>query len=119
MTKEAHFFIGLEAPTHFLMGQIEQESACKSGVTAFDGGMGLAQFMPDKVGWYFTFRAYNGGLGILNKEIAKADSCEESIIEKTCKRKTVMLPSGKPLDMCANNIKYPYAIFKRAEKYKI
>jgi hypothetical protein len=28
------------------MGQIKQESNCRTNVTAFDGGMGLTQFMP-------------------------------------------------------------------------
>lgn len=33
------------------MGQIEQESRCREGVTAFDGGMGLGQFMPATAKW--------------------------------------------------------------------
>lgn len=33
------------------MGQIEQESRCNEKVTAFDGGMGLGQFMPSTANW--------------------------------------------------------------------
>jgi len=33
------------------MGQIETESRCDAGVTAFDGGMGLGQFMPETSDW--------------------------------------------------------------------
>jgi soluble lytic murein transglycosylase-like protein len=33
------------------MGQIVQESGCREGVTAFDGGMGLSQFMPATAEW--------------------------------------------------------------------
>lgn len=33
-------------PWWYALGQIEQESACRANVTAFDAGMGLTQFMP-------------------------------------------------------------------------
>lgn len=33
-------------PWWYGLGQIEQESACRANVTAFDAGMGLTQFMP-------------------------------------------------------------------------
>ena len=33
------------------MAQIEQESRCIEGITAFDGGMGLGQFMPETAQW--------------------------------------------------------------------
>lgn len=144
-------FIGEGAPYHYFMGQIEQESSCREGVIASDGGMGLAQFMPQTSewihfkedtlkefginpqplnpawairamilydrycykqtickGWYFAFRAYNGGIGNLNKEIKLANSCVYEDVEKKCSRK---------LMFCKINIEYPYKIFKRAEKY--
>jgi hypothetical protein len=39
-------YFGWSYPWWFGVGQIKQESACRSGITAFDGGMGLSQFMP-------------------------------------------------------------------------
>jgi hypothetical protein len=39
-----HF--GLLFPWHYGVGQLQQESACRASVTAFDAGMGIAQFMP-------------------------------------------------------------------------
>jgi soluble lytic murein transglycosylase-like protein len=44
--REARFHAGMDAPAHEFMGQIEQESRCIEGITAFDGGKGLGQFMP-------------------------------------------------------------------------
>jgi len=142
------------------MGQIEQESGCREGITAFDGGQGLGQFMPATAkdmqereaalrelgaepmpyaprwairalvlydhwlcqrtgckGFYYVFRSYNGGLGILNREIKNADSCEQEAIERQCKRKIIRLKNGAMLDFCKVNIEYPRLIFKRAEKY--
>ncbi len=49
--REARAYIGMDAPYHYFMGQIEQESRCREGVTAFDGGMGLGQFMPATASW--------------------------------------------------------------------
>jgi len=49
--REARAYIGMDAPYHYFMGQIEQESRCREGVTAFDGGMGLGQFMPGTATW--------------------------------------------------------------------
>jgi hypothetical protein len=49
--REARVFIGADAPWHYFMGQIEQESNCREGITAFDGGMGLGQFMPATAAW--------------------------------------------------------------------
>ncbi len=113
--REARLHISIDAPAHYFMGQIEQESRCNEGITAFDGGMGLGQFMPETAewiqkkemtlrdiavqplpydpqwsiralilydrwlykstacpGWYYAFRAYNGGVGLMNREIWKA-----------------------------------------------
>jgi hypothetical protein len=39
-----HF--GLQFPYWYGVGQLKQESACRAGVTAFDAGQGIAQFMP-------------------------------------------------------------------------
>ncbi len=143
------------------MGQIEQESRCNEGITAFDGGMGLGQFMPETAeknkkkemtlrdiavqplpydpqwsiralilydrwlykstacpGWYYAFRAYNGGVGLMNREIWKAGTCNEAAVEKCCSRKVLHLKQ-RDLDLCNDvNIPYPRLIFAKAEKYK-
>lgn len=39
-------YFGLSFPVHYGVGQLEQESACRTNVTAFDAGQGVAQFMP-------------------------------------------------------------------------
>lgn len=149
--KESRVFIGEDAPYHYFMAQIEQESSCKEGIVASDGGMGLAQFMPKTAdwihvreqalkefgvdpqpfnprwairalilydrycynttickGWYFAFRGYNGGVGLLNKEIKLASSCIPEEVERHCIRKQIF---------CKINIEYPYKIFKKAVKY--
>jgi soluble lytic murein transglycosylase-like protein len=162
--REAHYHIGLDAPVHLFMGQIEQESRCNESVTAFDGGMGLGQFMPATAEWmqereaqlrelsleaspydpkwairalilydrylygvvickddslYFALRAYNGGAGLLNREIRRAGTCEYSLIEKQCRRKVIRLKSGKFLDLCKDvNLKYYKQIKEKGEKYK-
>jgi len=41
----------MDAPWHLFLGQIEQESRCSEGITAFDGGQGLGQFMPGTATW--------------------------------------------------------------------
>lgn len=66
---------------------------------------------------HYTFRGYNGGMGILNKEIARAETCNEGIVARHCKRKVLQLKSG-PLDLCKVNISYPAKIFKYADKYR-
>ena len=38
-------YFGYNFPYWYAMGQIKQESNCRTNVTAFDGGMGLTQFM--------------------------------------------------------------------------
>lgn len=45
VTREAHFLLGLNAPIPMIAAQIEQESAWRPGITAWDNGRGLAQFM--------------------------------------------------------------------------
>jgi len=45
LTREAHFVAGLDAPIPMYAGQIEQESGWRPGITAWDNGRGLAQFM--------------------------------------------------------------------------
>lgn len=45
LTREAHFIHGLDAPIPMFAAQIEQESGWRPGVTAWDNGRGLAQFM--------------------------------------------------------------------------
>ncbi|MEI7635863.1 MAG: transglycosylase SLT domain-containing protein [Syntrophus sp. (in: bacteria)] len=39
-------YFGLQYPYWYALGQLKQESGCRAGVTAFDAGMGIAQFMP-------------------------------------------------------------------------
>lgn len=39
-------YFGLTFPYWYGVAQIAQESACRPDITAFDGGQGLAQFMP-------------------------------------------------------------------------
>lgn len=50
LTREAHFVNGLDAPVPMYAAQIEQESGWRTGVTAWDGGKGLAQFMDGTAG---------------------------------------------------------------------
>lgn len=44
--REAQAVGGLNAPIPMYLGQMRQESSCREGITASDGGMGLLQFMP-------------------------------------------------------------------------
>jgi hypothetical protein len=62
-------------------------------------------------GWYFILRAYNGGF-LINKEIARAGSCNIKSVEACCRRKL------QPLDMCKINISYPITIGKLAKKWR-
>lgn len=39
-------YFGIQYPYWYGVGQLKQESACRSDVTAFDAGQGIAQFMP-------------------------------------------------------------------------
>jgi hypothetical protein len=39
-------YFGFQFPYWFSLGQLKQESCCRPDLTAFDGGMGVAQFMP-------------------------------------------------------------------------
>lgn len=161
MVREARYHIGMDAPYWLFLGQIEQESRCREGATAFDGGAGLGQFMPATArwihgredslweiaakpspcdprwsiralilydrylyrvtaceGWYFTLRAYNGGAGNLNREIARAGSCDVARVEGMCARRKLRLKSGSVLDLCAVNIDYPRQVMRRGERYR-
>lgn len=51
LMREAQFVFGLQAPMPALAGQIEQESGWNAGVTAYDNGRGLAQFMDPTAKW--------------------------------------------------------------------
>lgn len=51
MRTEAQRVWGVNAPVPTLAAQIEQESAWRSSVTAWDGGQGFAQFMPATLKW--------------------------------------------------------------------
>lgn len=39
-------YFGLQYPYWYGLAQLKQESACRANITAFDGGQGIAQFMP-------------------------------------------------------------------------
>jgi hypothetical protein len=160
--RETHYIVGLNAPYENYLGQIEQESSCREGITSFDGGKGLMQATGDTIEWlqtefkgklqsissvsnpydahwairsmilydcwlkdrsacktdYGALRSYNGGLGLFNKEAARAKSCNQQEIELQCKRKIITLENGKLLDFCRVNIQYPYQVFSRAKKYR-
>jgi hypothetical protein len=45
LVREARAVHGINAPAPMYMAQIRQESSCREGVTAWDNGRGLAQFM--------------------------------------------------------------------------
>jgi len=51
LIREAHFVLGLSAPIDYLAGQIQQESNWRPGITAWDNGRGLAQFMDPTAAW--------------------------------------------------------------------
>jgi len=40
------YYWGFDFPYWYAIGQLQQESNCRAEITAFDGGMGIAQFMP-------------------------------------------------------------------------
>jgi soluble lytic murein transglycosylase-like protein len=150
----------MDAPAHDFMGQIETESRCQAGITAFDGGVGLGQFMPEtatwlqgkeealrdiavkaqpqdprwairalilydkylyeNVGctdWHYAFRAYNGGMGTINREIDKAGSCDYKAVEACCHRRILKTANGH-LNFCQVNISYPYKIRAAGKKYQ-
>lgn len=72
----------------------------------------------DCQGWYFAFRSYNGGQGLLNREIRRAGSCEILLVEKQCARKKLRLKNGNVLDFCTVNIEYPYQVIRKGDKYR-
>lgn len=45
LTGTAHRYYGLGAPVSMFAAQMMQESSCRPGITAWDNGRGLAQFM--------------------------------------------------------------------------
>lgn len=51
LMREAQFIFGLGAPVPALAAQIEQESGWRPGITAWDNGRGLAQFMDPTAEW--------------------------------------------------------------------
>lgn len=67
--------------------------------------------------YYYTFRAYNGGLGLLHKEIDRAGTCNTEAVAIECKRKILTYKWGT-LDLCKVNLDYPVKIFRYAEKYR-
>jgi soluble lytic murein transglycosylase-like protein len=45
LTGTAHRYYGMDAPVAMFAAQMMQESGCRPGITAWDNGRGLAQFM--------------------------------------------------------------------------
>jgi soluble lytic murein transglycosylase-like protein len=158
--RESRYHVGMDAPAHDFMGQIETESNCIANVIGITGDIGLGQFTPgtarwlqtkekglreisataqpqnprwairalilydkylyenvDCQDWHYAFRAYNGGMEIINREIARAASCEYKAVEACCKRKVIQTRSGK-LSFCKVNINYPYKIRAAGAKYQ-
>ena len=154
-TASARYF-GPAFPYHYAIGQLRQESACKSKVTAFDGGMGIAQFMPKtskyiqslmgealdpynpehaikmqafymarihaKENWtnklFISYQIYNGGAGTLKKEFKLAGCSDWEKMKANCKRKVIILKSGRPLDFCEVNYDYPVRVERYAKQYR-
>jgi soluble lytic murein transglycosylase-like protein len=158
--REARYHAGMDAPADEFMAQIETESRCDEGVTAFDGGAGLGQFMPATAAemqereeslhefgdqaapydprwairalilynvrllsgvscreWHYAYRAYNGGLSRINREIKAARSCDRAAVDACCDRKKIRMKWGV-LDMCVVNCTYPDKIKAAARKYR-
>ncbi len=160
--RETHYLIGMEGPHALFMAQIQHESGCHEGITSFDQGRGLAQFMDETAkwihsrepalreisrtadpynpawairalilyddylydamkpceGWYFALRAYNGGQGILKREITRAGCCDRKKVEAECRRKVITLKNGKKLDMCKDvNLRYYPEIEKKSKRW--
>jgi len=158
--RESRYHIGMDAPAHDFMGQIEIESRCVAGIISEEGSKGLGQFMPDTAAWlqkrekalqkiaptpqplnprwsiravilfdrwlyqnidcedwHYVFRAYNGGLELMNKEIARAGTCEYKAVEKKCRRNIIKTKAGK-LNLCTVNINYPLLVRAAGEKYE-
>lgn len=69
------------------------------------------------VDWHYVYRAYNGGLALMNKEIARAGTCEYKAVESQCRRAVRQTKTGT-LNLCKININYPYMAKKAGEKYK-
>ena len=59
--------------------------------------------------WHYALRAYNGGYGLLNKEIKETGVCDYEEVAKHCHRSKFS---------CDVNTSYPYKIFQRALKYE-
>lgn len=150
-------YFGPTFPYWYSLGQLRQESNCKSSVTAFDGGMGIAQFMPKtskyiqslmgetldpynpqqairmqayymarihkKENWtpklFLDFQIYNGGAGNLKNEYNRAGKVAEwGKMRAVCRRRVIILKSGKPLDFCSVNYDYSIKVEKYAKPYK-
>jgi hypothetical protein len=67
--------------------------------------------------WHYAFRAYNGGVETIKREIENAASCEYKAVEACCKRRVIQTSTGK-LSLCKVNINYPYKIRAAGEKYQ-
>jgi hypothetical protein len=148
-------FFGSGYPFHYAVGKIRQESNCRADITAFDGGMGLSQFMPKterdverQTGWdlnmynpehaikaqafymsqlhrqnpdgrlWIDEMFYNSGAGTTKKEAARAGAWDYDRMKAICKRKILVLKSGKLLDLCDVGYDYPKKIYFYGQKYK-
>lgn len=93
MKREAQFVYGLDAPVPMFLAQVHQESSGRDQVTAFDGGAGLAQFMPatsreivrlypelgvpDPYNARWAIRAQTRYMQWLYRRVQGFDSCEQ------------------------------------------
>ncbi len=73
---------------------------------------------PESVRIDYMFRAYNGGMGNLNREISRAGSCDPDDVAAACRRNVIKLRGGKILDLCRVNLEYPVKIRKYAGLYR-
>lgn len=153
------YYFGSGFPYWYSIGQLIQESRCRPNITAFDGGQGISQFMPqtekyvegligEQLDMYnpehaikaqafymsrlhkqnpdankplaLTYMSYNSGLGTIKKEYTKAGCppfCFNNM-KSICKRKIILLKSGKTLNLCDVGYDYPIKIYNYGLKYK-
>jgi len=83
-------YLGFDYPYWYLLGQCKQESQCRADVRAFDGGMGISQFMPATA--KDINRQLGGGLNPYNPDHAiKMQAFYMSQIHKRNKTKKLFI----------------------------
>lgn len=66
---------------------------------------------------WVTYQIYNGGT-LVNKEIARAGSCEHEKSYAACKRKDIVFGNGQRRNACDINYEYSVRIFDLAGQYR-